>query len=102
MVAEVWLRRGVLDPQGQAVRGALRALGYEGVRDVRVGKLVELRLCAPGRDAAEGQVRAMCSRLLANPVLEDFRVAAVEPAEDASDAGSAGSPAGPSAGGEAG
>jgi phosphoribosylformylglycinamidine synthase len=61
-------RAEVLDPQGQAVERALPALGFAGVRDVRVGRLVELDV----DDAA--QVPAMCERLLANPLIEDFEV----------------------------
>ncbi len=61
-------RAEVLDPQGQAVERALPALGFAGVRDVRVGRLVELDV----DDAT--QVPAMCERLLANPLIEDFEV----------------------------
>ncbi|MCG8554447.1 MAG: phosphoribosylformylglycinamidine synthase subunit PurS [Proteobacteria bacterium] len=67
----VTLRKDVLDPQGSAVCRALQALGFEGVRDVRVGKLVELDL-EPAAASAQ-QLRDMCEKLLANPVIEDFR-----------------------------
>ncbi len=72
-------RPGVLDPQGQAVRGALATLGYAGIRDVRVGKYVELRLDTEAEaGTVREQVEDMCRRLLANPVIEEFRVV-VEP-----------------------
>jgi phosphoribosylformylglycinamidine synthase len=67
-------RSGLLDPQGQAIAHALSALGFSGVGDVRVGKAIELEVEAPSTDAAEASVRAMCERLLANPVTEDFAI----------------------------
>jgi phosphoribosylformylglycinamidine synthase len=68
----VTLKDGVLDPQGQAIQGALGALGFEGVASVRQGKVFDIEL-ADSRDA-EARLRAMCERLLANTVIEDFRV----------------------------
>ena len=65
-------RPGLLDPQGQAIEHALSSLGFAGVRDVRVGKAIELQVDAASADAAEAQVRKMCDQLLANPVMEDF------------------------------
>lgn len=65
-------REGVLDPQGQAVAGALRALGFQGVRDARVGRWIRLDLEAESEASARAAVEAMCRRLLANPVIEDF------------------------------
>lgn len=67
-------RASLLDPQGQAVEHALTALGFEEVADVRVGKALHLSIDRPDRDAAEREARAMCERLLANPVTEDFTV----------------------------
>jgi phosphoribosylformylglycinamidine synthase subunit PurS len=61
-------KEGILDPQGQAVERALPALGFEGVSNVRVGRLVELEV----EDAA--RVPEMCERLLANPLIEDYEV----------------------------
>jgi phosphoribosylformylglycinamidine synthase len=61
-------KEGILDPQGQAVERALPALGFEGVREVRVGRLIELEVDDPS------QVPAMCERLLANPLIEDYEV----------------------------
>lgn len=73
-------RRGLLDPQGKAVTDALHTLGFAAVRDVHVGRHVIVELEAADAAAAERDVRAMCERLLANPVTEDFEVAAVETA----------------------
>ena len=76
MLARVFItpKRGILDPQGKAVQHSLHALGFGEVGDVRVGKYVELRLRAQSNGAAEARVREMCERLLANGVIEDFRV----------------------------
>lgn len=64
-------KAGILDPQGQAVQRALPALGFEGVADVRIGRLIELDV----RDPSE--LPEMCERLLANPLIEDYEI--VEP-----------------------
>ena len=69
----VTLKSGILDPQGQAVLHALGALGYSGVRDVRIGKLIELDLDIHDKSRAEADLRAMGDRLLANPITEDYR-----------------------------
>ncbi len=71
---EVMLRQGVLDPQGEAVRHALAALGFDGVENVRQGKLIELELAESDPARAEAQVREMCEKLLANTVIESYRV----------------------------
>ncbi len=70
----VTLKPGVLDPQGKAIANALATLGFEGVGDVRQGKYIELDLDEADPDRAEATVREMCDRLLANPVIEDYRV----------------------------
>ena len=70
----VMLKSGVLDPQGEAVRRALGTLGFEGVNGVRQGKVIELDLAATDRAVAESEVRAMCEKLLANTVIESYRV----------------------------
>ena len=70
----VTLKRGVLDPQGEAIRQALGALGFAGVEGVRQGKVIDLDLAADDPDAAEAEARRMCQRLLANTVIEDFAV----------------------------
>ncbi len=67
-------RASLLDPQGQAVSHALHALGFAEVGDVRVGKHLVLRVDAPSRDDAAARARAMCDRLRANPVTEDFQL----------------------------
>ncbi|MFN4057252.1 MAG: phosphoribosylformylglycinamidine synthase subunit PurS [Roseinatronobacter sp.] len=70
----VTLKPGVLDPQGEAVRHALGALGFAGVQGVRQGKMIELDLAETDADAALAQGRQMCERLLANTVIESYRV----------------------------
>ena len=67
-------KRGVLDPQGKAIRSSLHTLGYDEVADVRMGRFLEIQL-DDGQQAAEraARVKAMCERLLANGVIEDFR-----------------------------
>lgn len=67
-------RRGLLDPQGQAVEHALKALKFEQAGNVHVGKAIEFDLEAPSADAAGAEARAMCDKLLANPVTEDFEI----------------------------
>jgi phosphoribosylformylglycinamidine synthase len=68
----VTFRPGVLDPEAQAIHKALDALGFAGVRAVRRTRVIELDL--GGADASEARVRAMCDTLLANPVIESYRV----------------------------
>ena len=78
-------RAGLLDPQGKAIHHSLNSLGWDGVLDVRVGKAMYVDLEAASEEAAVEDVRAMCRKLLANPVTEDFEVAVVaQPAEAAS------------------
>jgi phosphoribosylformylglycinamidine synthase subunit PurS len=69
----VSLRNGVLDPQGKAIERSLHALGYGEVQDVRMGKYLEFKIDAASREAAESRIREMCDKLLANPVIEDYR-----------------------------
>jgi phosphoribosylformylglycinamidine synthase PurS subunit len=69
----VTLKRGVLDPQGKAVCTSLHQLGYREVTDVRIGKYMEVTLGGLPRQEAEKRLQAMCDKLLANPVIEDFR-----------------------------
>jgi phosphoribosylformylglycinamidine synthase len=71
VIVTVMPKQGVLDPQGQAVAGALGQLGFEGVGEVRIGKRIELTIA--GDDPA-GQARAMCEQLLANALIEDFSI----------------------------
>ena len=70
----VMLKNGVLDPQGEAIRHALGTLGFSGVNGVRQGKVIELDLAATDRAAAEAEVGQMCEKLLANTVIENWRV----------------------------
>ena len=71
---EVFLKPGVLDVQGKAIEAGLGALGFAGVGDVRVGRILTFGLATDDRAAAESQAQAMCERLLANAVIETFRV----------------------------
>jgi phosphoribosylformylglycinamidine synthase len=77
----VTLKEGVLDPQGKAVQNSLHSLGFGAVRDVRVGKYLELHLDVPAAEDAEQQARRMCEKLLANPVIEDYRFEVAEVAD---------------------
>ena len=71
-------RAGILDPQGKAVGGALASLGFAGIGDVHVGRLVRMSLEADSAADAEQAAAAMCRQLLANPVTEDFDVQVME------------------------
>ncbi len=73
----VFLKPGVLDVQGKAIEGALGALGFQGVSDVRVGRILTFDVDAPDKPAAQAQVRDMCDRLLANAVIETYKVEVV-------------------------
>ena len=70
----ITLKSGVLDPQGKAIEGALTSLGFSGVGDVRQGKYIELDLAETDPARAEQAVKAMCDRLLANTVIENYRI----------------------------
>ena len=67
----VTLKPGVLDPQGKAIHHALEGLGFSGVNDVRAGKLIELDV---DESVSDADIQAMCTRLLANTVIENFRI----------------------------
>ncbi len=71
----VTLKNGVLDPQGKAVEGALGALGFSGVGAVRQGKVFDLALEGQDRAKAEADLKAMCEKLLANTVIENYTIA---------------------------
>jgi phosphoribosylformylglycinamidine synthase len=74
-IVTVGLKPGVLDVQGKAVAGALKELGFGGVHDARVGKVIEIQLDGDLDPAtAEAQVKEMCEKLLANTVIESYRV----------------------------
>ena len=70
----VTLKTGVLDPQGKAIEGALRSLGVEGVASVRQGKVFDIEIATGDRTRAEETLRAACEKLLANTVVENYRV----------------------------
>jgi phosphoribosylformylglycinamidine synthase subunit PurS len=70
----VTLKNGVLDPQGKAIEGALGGLGFYGIHDVRVGKVIELELAETDADKARAALDEMGKKLLANTVIENFRV----------------------------
>ena len=69
----VTLKSGILDPQGRAIQQSLTTLGFSSVNDVRVGKLLEVELEDTDQKQAELQLKAMCEKLLANTVIEDYR-----------------------------
>lgn len=69
----VSLKQGVLDPQGKAIERSLHTLGYNDVAGVRAGKVFELDIGAASRADAELRIREICDKLLANPVIEDYR-----------------------------
>ncbi len=71
---DITLKNGVLDPQGKAIQHALGALGFDGVNDVRQGKVIELQLAGDDRATAEAALKEMCEKLLANTVIEDYRI----------------------------
>lgn len=79
--ATIMPKPGVNDPQGEAIRGGLQSLQFEGIRQVRAGKQIVITLEATSRDEAVAAVEQMCEQLLANPVIEVFSVAADDPAE---------------------
>ena len=73
-IVNVFLKEGVLDPQGKAAHHALDSLGFEGVKDVRIGKQIVLQLDTDDKDKAEAEVKEMCETLLANTVIEDYNI----------------------------
>ena len=73
-VITVMLQPNVLDVQGQAVQGALKHLGFESVEQVRIGRQIEMILPTEDREMARTQLKEMAEKLLANPVIEDFRI----------------------------
>lgn len=73
-IVKVRLKREVLDPQGDAVRRALGTMGFDGVREVRIGKLIEIDLGPGPRADVDARLKKMADEMLANPVIEDFEV----------------------------
>ena len=74
----VTLKRGVLDPQGKAIGHALEGLGFDGIGEVRQGKLIEVELAETDSKAAQAKLDEMCRKLLANTVIEDYAIEIVE------------------------
>jgi phosphoribosylformylglycinamidine synthase subunit PurS len=70
----VTLKSGILDPQGKAIEGALKSLGIEGVASVRQGKIFDIELASDDRERAEALLREAADKLLANTVIENYRV----------------------------
>lgn len=77
-IVNVFLKEGVLDPQGKASHHALHSLGFEGVEDVRIGKQIILQLTDKNKEQAEAKVKEMCETLLANTVIEDYTIEITE------------------------
>jgi phosphoribosylformylglycinamidine synthase len=71
----VTLKNGVLDPQGKAIEGALGSLGFSGVGQIRQGKVFDLELDSSDKAKAEADLKAMCDKLLANTVIENYTIA---------------------------
>ncbi|KPJ70106.1 phosphoribosylformylglycinamidine synthase [candidate division WOR-1 bacterium DG_54_3] len=69
----ITLKKTVADPQGLTIKHALESLGYKEVKDVRIGKLISLRLNVDNKEVAERKLNEMCKKLLANPIIEDYR-----------------------------
>jgi phosphoribosylformylglycinamidine synthase subunit PurS len=74
----VTLKSGVLDPQGQAIQGSLKSLGFEGISGVRQGKVFDIELAATDPAAAEASLKQMCEKLLANTVIENYAIDVIE------------------------
>jgi phosphoribosylformylglycinamidine synthase len=73
-VVNVFLKEGVLDPQGKATHHALDSLGFDGVKEVRIGKQIIVTLDTQDREKAEAKVKEMCETLLANTVIEEYTI----------------------------
>jgi len=73
-IVNVYLKNGVLDPQGKATHHALESMNFKGIEDVRIGKQIILQLDTDNRDEAEDEVKKMCEELLANTVIEDYTI----------------------------
>ena len=76
MLAKIYitLKKDVLDPQGSVIANSLRSLGFNNIEDVRQGKLIEVKLNAENKETANKQLNEMCEKLLANLVIEDYKV----------------------------
>ena len=74
---KVTLRKSILDPQGKTIEHSIQSLGYKNVKDTRIGKYVELKLEVSSEDEAKKITQEVCSKLLANPVMEDYEFSIV-------------------------
>jgi len=74
MIAEIYisLKKSISDPQGLTVRHALESLGYKGLGEVRIGKLVKIKLNSKNKKIVRREIDGMCKKLLANPIIEDY------------------------------
>jgi phosphoribosylformylglycinamidine synthase len=77
-IVKIKLKNGILDPQGKAVNNALHHLGYNEIEDVRIGKLVELRISGGDMENIQQRIQEASHKLLANPVIEDYEIEIVE------------------------
>ncbi|HOJ88959.1 MAG TPA: phosphoribosylformylglycinamidine synthase subunit PurS [Pseudothermotoga sp.] len=75
---QIVLKDGILDPQGNAVKQALHHLGFDQVKDVRMGKMIEISLDVNNHQEVESQIQKMCEKLLANPVIEKYSILSLE------------------------
>jgi len=73
-VVNVYLKEGVLDPQGKAAHHALESMNFKGVQDVRIGKQIIIKLDTDDKEEAQSEVEEMCETLLANTVIEDYTI----------------------------
>ena len=76
MLAKIYitLKKDVLDPQGSVIANSLKSLGFNNIEDVRQGKFIEVKLNAENKETANKQINEMCEKLLANLVIEDYKV----------------------------
>jgi phosphoribosylformylglycinamidine synthase len=77
-IVNVYLKEGVLDPQGKAAHHALESMNFKGVKDVRIGKQIVIQLETSDKEEAEKEVKEMCETLLANTVIEDYTIEIVQ------------------------
>jgi len=73
-IVNIFLKNGVLDPQGKAIHHALDAMNFEGVEDVRMGKQIVLKLASTNKEDAQKEVEKMAEEILANTVIEDYTI----------------------------
>ena len=73
-IVNVYLKEGVLDPQGKATHHALESMNFKGVQDLRIGKQIVIKLATNNKEEAQKEVREMCETLLANTVIEDYTI----------------------------